>query len=66
MGTDVRLEFMEKLRLSVEAMGRRDRNMSARNAGIGEVEEGVAADVREPAEDRRVLSVDARKQTNRG
>jgi hypothetical protein len=60
MGADVRLEFMAKLRLSVEAMGRREWNMSARKAGIGEVEEGVGADVREPAEDRRVLSGDAR------
>jgi hypothetical protein len=54
------LEFMVKLRLSVEAMGRRDGNMSARNAGMGEVEEGVGADEKEPAEDRRMLSGDAR------
>jgi hypothetical protein len=58
MGRNVRLEFMAKLRLSVDAMGRSDENISARlKAGMGEVEEGVGADeAMEPADDLRVLS----------
>jgi hypothetical protein len=56
---NVRLEFMVKLRLSVEAMGRSDWNMSARlKAGMVGVKVGcgVGADAMEPAEERRVTS----------
>jgi hypothetical protein len=58
-GENVRLEFMEKLRLSVEAMGRSEENMSARlKAGMGDAKDcvGVGADARELAEDLRVTS----------
>jgi hypothetical protein len=53
------LEFIDRLRLSVEAMGRREENISARlKAGMGGVKErvGVGADAMEPAEDLRVTS----------
>jgi hypothetical protein len=60
MGKDLRLEFMLKLRLSVEAMGRREENISARlKAGICGGGKGVctgAEDAMEPAEERRVTS----------
>jgi hypothetical protein len=56
-GQNVRLEFMEKLRLSVEAMGRSEENMSARlKAGMGDAKDCVGADARELAEDLRVTS----------
>jgi hypothetical protein len=58
-GENVRLEFMDRLRLSVEAMGRSEENISARlKAGIGGGNEcvGVGADAMEPAEDLRVMS----------
>lgn len=53
---------MAKFRLSVEAMGRSELNISARwKAGMGEVDCGVGADVdvdaMEPAEDLRGISV---------
>lgn len=61
---DLRFEPIAKLRLSVEAMGRRELNISARwKAGSGEVvvvEGGVdvvAVDAMEPAEERRAMSV---------
>jgi hypothetical protein len=50
---------MEKLRLSVEAMGRSEENISARlKAGMGGENEcvGVGVDAMEPAEDLRVMS----------
>lgn len=56
---NVRLEFMVKLRLSVEAMGRRDWNSSARlKAGMVGVNcgGGVGAEAIEPSEERRVTS----------
>jgi hypothetical protein len=57
MGKNVRLEFIAKLRLSVEAMGRSDENISARlKAGMGDVEEVGADKAIELAEDLRVLS----------
>lgn len=59
-GRNVRLEFMVKLRLSVDAMGRSSRNMSARlKAGMDGVKVGggVGADAMEPADERRVTSV---------
>ena len=60
---NVRLEFIAKFRLSVEAMGRSELNISARlKAGMGEVDWGVGAEVdvdaMEPAEDLRAMSVD--------
>ena len=60
-GENVRLEFMLKLRLSVEAMGRRELNMSVRwKAGMGDGKGVVvcagAVDAMEPAEERRVTS----------
>lgn len=71
MGKNVRLEFMEKLRLSVDAMGRRELNMSVRwKAGMGDgrgvvdvCAGAVVADAMEPAEERRVTSA-IRHQSN--
>tara|TARA_R110002003_G_scaffold62_14_gene5643 strand:- start:3588 stop:3788 length:201 start_codon:yes stop_codon:yes gene_type:complete len=57
MGENVRLEFMAKFKLSVEAMGRSELNISARlKAGMGDVEAGVGAEGMELDEDRRVMS----------
>jgi hypothetical protein len=56
---NVRLEFMVKFRLSVEAIGRRDWNSSARlKAGMVGVKVcgGVGAEAMEPSEERRVAS----------
>lgn len=60
--TNIRLEPIAKLRLSVEAMGRSELNISARwKAGSGEVEDGMGAegdvDAMEPADERRAMSV---------
>jgi hypothetical protein len=59
-GKNVRLEFMVKLRLSVDAMGRSSRNISARlKAGMDGVKVGggIGADAMEPADERRVTSI---------